>query len=313
MKLITFSYKKINRLGHLTENNRIVDFASASHGQLPDNIMDFLSRGEYNRLLAKKIAANENLANLPLNKIKILAPIPQPRSLRNGYSLRQHIELHRKNQGSLTEAEHENLPKFYFANHSTITGPGEVQVLADHLDKLDFEMECAAVIGKRGRNIKVENADEYIAGFTIMNDWTARGFQGKEVRFNLGYTKSKDFATSMGPFLVTKDELEMYRIPDNKGDRYDLEMTCSVNGNVVCVDNLQNMQSSFAQIIERASYGVDLMPGDIIGSGTCGTGCFLELNTSSADKDRWLSGGDEVKITVKGLGTLENKIVKIEE
>ncbi len=313
MKLISFAYKKITRLGHLTEKNRVVDFASASHGQLPDNVMDFLRRGEYNRLLARKIAANENLANLTLSKIKLLAPVPYPRSMRNGYSLRQHLELNGKAGGKLTAAEHENLPRFYFANHTTITGPGEIHVLQDHLEKLDFEMECAAVIGKRGRNIKAENADQHIAGFTIMNDWTARGFQGKEVQYNLGYTKSKDFATSMGPILLTRDELEMYRIPDKKGDRYDLEMICSVNGEQICTDNLRNMQSSFAEIIERASYGVDLMPGDIIGSGTCGTGCFLELNMASKAKERWLQDGDEVEISVKGLGTLTNKIIKSED
>ena len=297
-------------MGHICENDMVMDFASASHGQLPDDIMEFLTRGEHNRLLAKKIAANEDLAQLPLNKVSLLAPVPVPNSLRNGYSFRQHVERERKALGLEMIDDYDKHPGFYFSNHNTITGPGDVRVMEEHLVQLDFELECAIVIGRKGRNIKAEDADDYIAGLTIMNDWTARGFQGSEIKFNIGHAKSKDFATSMGPYLVTTDELEMYKIPGKSGSKYDLEMTCKVNGELVSVDNLKNMHWTFAQIIERASYGVDLLPGDIIGSGTCGTGCFLELNMDKQDHQQWLNDGDVVELTVDGLGTLKNKIIK---
>ena len=137
-----------------------------------------------------------------------------------------------------------------------------------------------------------------------MNDWSARGLQMKEMKLNLGPAKGKDFATSIGPYITTVDELESYR---TNNDKYDIPLSAHVNGVEVSKDNLKNMTWSFADIIERASYGTTLYPGDIIGSGTCGTGCFLEINGSS-DKKQWLEDGDMISIEAGILGTLSNQI-----
>ncbi len=313
MKLITFQYKKITRLGHLTENNRIIDLASASHGQLPDNMLDFLEREEYNRLLAKKITANEALATLSLGHVKHLAPVPNPPSVRDGYTFRDHVVARRGGWGLDMIPEYDEFPVFYFTNHHAIIGPGDVAVMEAHLEKLDFEFEVAVVIGKYGRNIKAAEADEYIGGYTIMNDWSARGIQAKEVKLTQGPSKSKDFATSLGPYIVIRDELEMHRIPSEHGERYDLTMKAYVNGEQVSEDNMKNMYWTFAQLIERASYGADLFPGEIIASGACRTGCLLESNSGGQGPGKWLETGDTVELTVDGLGTLKNKIVRRED
>ena len=143
----------------------------------------------------------------------------------------------------------------------------------------------------------------------IMNDLSARALQMQEMKLNLGPAKGKDFGSTFGPWLVTKDELEPYKQSYTDGDRYDLKMKAFVNDIQVSGDTLSNMTWTFAQIIERVSYGVDIFPGDIIGSGTCGTGCFLELNGSKITDNQWLNPGDTVSLEIDGLGTLTNKIV----
>jgi fumarylacetoacetate (FAA) hydrolase len=190
--------------------------------------------------------------------------------------------------------------------------------MPDHFQKLDFELESAIVIGKKGRNIKAADADSYIAGYMIMNDLSARTLQMDEMKLNLGPAKGKDFATAIGPYLVTTDELELYRTPTKAGHtgvQYKLEMICTVNGKEVSRGNMADMDWTFAEIIERVSYGVDIYPGDVIGSGTVGTGCFLELNGTGLLNDKnykpqWLQEGDEVELEITGLGKLKNKLVR---
>ena len=215
--------------------------------------------------------------------------------------------------------EFDQYPVFYFTNHNAIFGEGEIRVEDDHLQKLDFELEAAIVIGKGGKNIPVENADEYIAGYLIMNDLSARVLQMEEMKLNLGPAKGKDFATALGPWLVTPDELEQYKIPTESGNKYDLRMTAKHNGKLISDGNMKDMNWTFAEIIERASYGVRLLPGDVIGSGTVGTGCYLELNGTWAleakEKGKdfetiWLQDGDEIELEITGLGVLKNTIRK---
>lgn len=189
--------------------------------------------------------------------------------------------------------------------------------LPDHFEKLDFELEAAIVICRHGRNIKAEEADEYIGGLMIMNDLSARRLQMEEMLLNLGPAKGKDFATTVGPWLVTLDELQEFEIAPKEGHagkNWNLKMTCKVNGVQVSEGNLGDMDWTFAEIIERASYGVDLYPGDIIGSGTVGTGCFLELNGTGKLNDphyqeQWLKEGDVVEMEIGSLGLLSNTIV----
>jgi fumarylacetoacetate (FAA) hydrolase len=250
---------------------------------------------------------------------RLLAPVPHPPSCRDGYAFRQHVATARRNRGVEMIPEFDQYPVFYFTNHHTICGEGDVIVEADHLQKLDFELECAVVIGVGGKNIASKDADSHIAGFMIMNDLSARVLQMEEMLLSLGPAKGKDFATSVGPWLVTPDELEQYRVTTEFGNTYNLRMTARHNGKQISDGNLKDMNWTFAELIERASYGVQLYPGDIIGSGTVGTGCYLELNGTWALESKtrgeshtpiWLQNGDSIELEITGLGTLTNRIVK---
>jgi len=255
--------------------------------------------------------ALENGSPYDLSAVHVLAPVPRPTSMRDGYAFRQHVLTARRNRGLEMIPEFDVFPVFYFTNHQAVTGPGDIHVQRLHLDKLDYELEVAIVIGKEGRNIPVTKADEFIFGYTIMNDWSARALQMEEMKLNLGPAKGKDFATSIGPWLVSRDELladgQLKVTP--KGEVLNASMKAFINGKQYSSGNVNEMNWTFAQIIERASYGVTLYPGDVIGSGTVGTGCLLELNGSKVTDNLWLKVGDTVKMEVEGLGVLENKIV----
>jgi fumarylacetoacetate (FAA) hydrolase len=253
----------------------------------------------------------------PLEEVTVLSPVPFPPSCRDGYAFRQHVAAARRNRRVDMIPEFDQYPIFYFTNHHSIQGPGPVRCLPDHFEKLDFELECAIVISKHGRNIRAAQADEHIAGLMIMNDLSARRLQMEEMLLNLGPAKGKDFATAVGPYLVTLDELEQFEIPAKEGHTgksWNLRMQCFVNGVQVSDGNLGDMDWTFAELIERASYGVDLYPGDIIGSGTVGTGCFLELNGTGKlndpnYKEQWLQPNDVVEMTIEQLGRLTNTMV----
>lgn len=255
---------------------------------------------------------------LPLDSVQLMAPVPFPPSCRDGYAFRQHVAAARRNRNAPMIPEFDQYPIFYFTNHHSIQGPGEIRSMPDHLQKLDFELEVAIVIGRPGRNIPAEQADVHIAGLMIMNDMSARRLQMEEMLLNLGPAKGKDFSTVIGPWLVTLDELQEYEVPCKEGHvgkNWNLRMQCRVNDIQVSDGNLADMDWTFAEIIERASYGVDLYPGDIIGSGTVGTGCFLELNGTGRLNDpgyteQWLQEGDKVELEVDGLGILGNTIVR---
>jgi fumarylacetoacetate (FAA) hydrolase len=240
--------------------------------------------------------------------VRLLAPIPRPPSLRDGYAFRQHVETARRNRGVPMIPEFDQFPVFYFTNHQAVTGPGDVVVEELHTNQLDFELEVAAVVGRGGKNLRASEADHHIFGLTIMNDWSARALQMQEMKLNLGPAKGKDFATSIGPWLVTLDEFADRTSAGPNGASFDLAMTAEVNGARVSQGNVKDMTFTFAQILERASYGVTLHPGDVIGSGTVGTGCFLELNGSGIT-NQWLRPGDTVVLEIERLGRLENRIV----
>jgi fumarylacetoacetate (FAA) hydrolase len=245
---------------------------------------------------------------LPVSSVTLLAPIPRPPSMRDGYAFRQHVETARRNRGLEMIPEFDQFPVFYFTNHQAVVGPGPVAVKPRHLERLDFELEAAIVVGREARDVDAKNADEIIFGMTIMNDFSARVLQMDEMKLSLGPAKGKDFATGLGPYLVTMDELASVTSKSEHGAHFDLGMRAFVNGVQVSNGNVKDMTWTFAQILERASYGVTLYPGDVIGSGTCGTGCFLELNGSKITKDQWLRPGDVVALEIDRLGRLENTI-----
>ena len=255
---------------------------------------------------------------MPVEELQLLAPVPFPTSCRDGYAFRQHVAAARRNRRVDMIPEFDQYPIFYFTNHHSIQGPGDVQCMPDHFEKLDFELEAAIVICRGGRNIPAEEADSYIGGLMIMNDLSARRLQMEEMLLNLGPAKGKDFATVIGPWLVTLDELEQYEIPAKEGHTgkaWNLKMTCKVNGQQVSEGNLGDMDWTFAEIIERCSYGANIYAGDVIGSGTVGTGCFLELNGTGKLNDpnyqeQWLQPGDVIEMEIEELGVLTNKMVK---
>jgi fumarylacetoacetate (FAA) hydrolase len=244
-----------------------------------------------------------------LADVTLASPIPRPPSMRDGYAFRQHVETARRNRGLEMIPEFDLFPVFYFTNHQAVIGPGDLHVQPLHMDRLDFELEAAIVVGRKAKNVRAEQADELIFGYTIMNDFSARALQVEEMKLSLGPAKGKDFATGLGPHLVTRDELRPRAIATPKGEKHDLEMRAWVNGTRVSTGNVKDMNWTFAQILERASYGVTLYPGDVIGSGTCGTGCFLELNGSKITNNQWLRAGDEVALEIDGLGRLVNRVV----
>ncbi len=274
-----------------------------------------LEGGEAAQSFAQDVAAwadhhREDVEMVALEDVRLLSPVSRPTTMRDGYAFRQHVEAARRNRGVEMIPEFDQFPVFYFTNAAAVGGPGDVEVMERHLEKLDFELECAVVIGKPGKNIKASEADDYIFGYMVFNDWSARALQMQEMKLNLGPAKGKDFANTFGPWLATKDELADKRIPGENGERYDLTMLARVNGVEVSRGNVKDMTWTFAQIIERASYGVTLQPGDVIGSGTVGTGCFLELNGSGIT-NQWLQDGDEVVLEIERLGILKNAVKQV--
>jgi len=327
MRLVTYLVQGEERLGlhlhhQILDLERVYSFAKPTiHGHLetmPSGILDYLRLGEAAHREAHKLeawyASNHHAPTpegtvIETSSVTILSPVPRPVSMRDGYAFRQHVETARRNRGLEMIDVFDQIPIFYFTNHLTVTGGGDVFVQDMHLQNLDFELECAIVIGKGGKNIPAERADEHIYGLTVMNDWSARALQMQEMQMSLGPAKGKDFATSLGPCLVSKETLKDRIITTPKGNHYDLPMTASINGETVSRGNVKDMHWTFAQIIERISYGVEIHPGEVIGSGTCGTGCLLELNGSKVfTPPRWLQVGDEVECAIEGIGALKNRI-----
>lgn len=321
MKLVTYFTKDCEERTGLWIDGKVADLqneAKKYNKELPNDILALLELDNNLIDIAKQVEAKvkENEFEA-VEYVNLLSPVPYPVSCRDAYAFRQHVAAARKNRGVDMIPEFDQFPIFYFTNHLAVYGEGDIPVEKDHLLKLDFELEIAIVIGKTGINIPAEKADEYIAGFMIMNDLSARQLQMEEMKLNLGPAKGKDFASSFGPWLITPDELADKRIETPKGYQYDLKMTAKHNGELISEGNAKDMSYTFAEIIERVSYGVQIQPGEVIGSGTVGTGCYLELNGTrrrlAEEKGEtyepvWLKNGDEIELTIDGLGSLKNKI-----
>jgi fumarylacetoacetate (FAA) hydrolase len=326
MKLLTYKEKENEALGIYHDGQVYNLYKTAllkGYRDFPSTMKAFLTEGEsvmeFAKELDKQIRSGKLQAeSFPADQCIFLAPITNPSSCRDGYAFRQHVAAARRNRKVDMIPEFDEYPIFYFTNHNAIQGPGDIFCMPDHFRQLDFELEAAVVIGKKGMNIKAADADKYIAGYLIMNDMSARLLQMEEMKLNLGPAKGKDFSTVIGPYLVTPDELEPFKIPAKPGhigNNYNLKMKCLVNGKLVSEGNMGDMDWTFAEIIERCAYGVNILPGDVIGSGTVGTGCFLELNGTGLLNDpnykpQWLQENDEVEMQIDGLGCLKNTIRK---
>ena len=230
------------------------------------------------------------------------APVPVPPSVRDFLAFEQHLATA---SGREPDPDWYQLPIFYFSNPAAVTGPDADIPVPPGCLQFDYELEIAAVIGRAGRNLSPAEAQQHIAGYFVLCDFTARDIQAREMRLLLGPAKGKDAATSCGPYLVTPDELEPYR----SGHGFDLGAAAWVNGTRYSTGNLNSMYWSFAELISYASRGTQVVPGDIIGSGTVGGGCIMELSRlHGAGRYPWLKPGDEVVIEIEALGRLTHRV-----
>jgi 2-keto-4-pentenoate hydratase/2-oxohepta-3-ene-1,7-dioic acid hydratase in catechol pathway len=242
---------------------------------------------------------------VPLHSVRLLPPV-QPFAIRDFITFEQHVVGSYAGLGRQVPPEWYEIPTFYFTNPHCLIGANDPVPVPPGCTLFDFELEVAAIIGRDGYNLSVEDAASHIAAFTIFNDWSARDLQAYEMRIGLGPAKGKDTASTLGPYLVTPDELESYR----RGDRYDLAMSVVVNNKLIGTDSLANMAWSFPELIAYASRGTMVRAGDVIASGTCRNGCLLELWGRKGKQDPpSLAVGDIVTMTVEGLGNIENKVI----
>ena len=246
---------------------------------------------------------NGKSISIDLNDAHLLPPVPSPTSFRDFYAFEQHVKAARKLRGLDMNPDWYKIPIFYFSNTTSLYGHKEDIPYPKETKELDFELELAVIIANGGKNIDKKDANKLIAGYTILNDWSARDLQREEMQMNLGPAKGKDFANSFGPYMVTPDELNN----NWENDKMNLRMTCHLNDKLISDGNTNDLYHSFPTMIQRASMNVDLKPGDYIGSGTVGTGCILELRPETTGG--WLKRGDTIRLEIDNIGILENTII----
>lgn len=293
MKFVTFSTSNTSiRAGLLWEDGiQPLPFAS---------LMDLIQAGEEG---LERVRNFQDKGRVPLNGARLHAPIARPITLRDAYAFENHVKTANANRGREIPEEWYKFPIFYFTNPNNIFGPDDEIPYPPYTHELDYELEIAVVIGKPGINIKSEDAPQHIFGYTIFNDWSARDVQREEMKVSLGPAKGKDFASTLGPCIITPDELADRST--GKPGVYDLSMTACINGVERSRGNFKDMYWSFGDILARASESVTLLPGDVIGSGTVGTGCLLELTKG---KGPWLNKGDTIELEIERIGILRNKV-----
>ena len=317
MKLVTFKYKAgESRIGWL-EGDSVVDM-NLSHAALPTDMLSFIDNHEEYFKVIKSLGAVT--PHYKIEDVELLAPLQNPRSFRDYVAFEEHMLNASKSFGHPVSEAWYDMPIFYFTNHQAIYGPNDEIMRPENETKLDIELEIAVIIGKSGKNISVEDANDYIFGYTIFNDWTARTIQKKEMTVPLGPHKGKDFANAIGPCIITKDEMEQYRctisreehpdhltMPKHTADRFDVKMSAKINGATICKGNYKTVHWTFPEMMRRASENnVNLMPGDILGSGTVGWGSLIENNFTV---HRPLEPGDVVELEIEGIGVLKNRVI----
>jgi 2-keto-4-pentenoate hydratase/2-oxohepta-3-ene-1,7-dioic acid hydratase in catechol pathway len=329
MKFITFDVAtpagKIRRLGALWNSGSeemAVDLAHAGAARLqagggepryreyadfriPQDICEFAAGGEPSLEAARDALAyleaqgpgsegpeGEKLA-YSLSEVRMLAPVPRPVAFRDCLTFEGHKQAGARRRNTTVDPLWYEMPSSYKGNRLTIIGPGEDLKWPRYTEKLDYELEIAILIGKRGKDIPETEGLDHIFGFTVMNDFSARDIQMKEMSLWLGPHKGKDFGTAIGPCVVTRDEF----------DHTDAVMTARVNGEEWSRGNAGDMHFSWGRVLEHLSMEEELLPGELIGSGTVGTGC-------GADLDKWIQPGDVLDLEIEGIGVLSNRIMK---
>lgn len=271
------------------------------------SVLDLVLAGLPDALVAGSAALEQPA--LPLSEVLLRRPFP-PRSVRDFFTFEEHVEGAMRSvvPGASVAPEWYDAPTFYFTNPHTVLGHGDDVAIPPGCELLDFELEVAVVVGRDGRDLSPEQARDHVFGYAVFNDWSARDLQRREMRVGLGPCKGKDFASTLGPWIVTADELEPYRDADS---RLALAMSVEVNGTEIGRDVLSHMAWSFEDMLAYASRGSLVVAGDVLGSGTCGGGgCLAELwGRSGTQQPLPLQPGDVVSMTVEGIGTLTNRVV----
>ncbi|GAB4079210.1 fumarylacetoacetate hydrolase family protein [Modestobacter muralis] len=247
--------------------------------------------------------------SVPLADVRLLPPLEAP-TVRDFVAFEEHVEGVRKAIDGVADVPPEwyQAPTFYFTNPYALIGAHDDVAVPPGSQRFDFELEVAVVVGRDGASLTPEQARDHVFGYTVLNDWSARDLQAREMKVNLGPAKGKDSATTLGPWLVTANELEPHRDADGF---LALDLRVSVNGTQVGQDLLSNMGWPFEELIAYASRGTEVRAGDVLGSGTCGNGgCLAELwGTRGEAAPPPLQPGDVVEMTVEGIGTLRNQVV----
>ena len=309
-----FGYKRKNYIvdieksakwvGKKNNDKTFIEMPSTLKEALNDWEINFKKITHLDQVITDK-DLNENNSIACIEKdCEFLPPIPNPQSFRDFYAFEQHVRSARKLRGLDMHPDWFKIPIFYFSNPSALFGHKANITYPTGTQELDFELEFATIIANGGKNINANDAKNYIAGYTVCNDWSARDLQREEMAMSLGPAKGKDFATSFGPYMVTPDEL--LDCWDDNG-RLHLQMTCHINGRLISNGNTNDLYHPFEKMIERASLNTNLLPGDYLGSGTVGTGCILELRPENTNG--WIQKGDVITLEVERLGVIENKIV----
>ncbi len=320
MKLVTFKNKKGGIHIGWIKGNGVVDM-KLTDSRLPNDMLTFIDKHEQYFQIIKDNNLENTTPQYLLSEIQLLAPLPNPRSFRDFIGFEQHMLNATKTFGHTVGEIWYEIPIFYFTNHQAIYGLDDAIKKPIHETRLDLELEIAVILGKKGVNIKAEDAEDYIFGYTVFNDWSARATQKREGGGPpLGPHKGKDFANSIGPCIVTKDEMEQYRctiskenfpahlrFPTANFERFDVKMTAKINNQTITEGNYNTVFWAFPEQIQRASENdVSLFPGDMLGSGTVGWGSLIENNFSV---HRPLEAGDVVELEIEGIGVLRNTVV----
>ena len=271
---------------------------------LPTTMLAFLEAGPSAWATAQDVVGQAGIRRWSGADVRLCAPLPRPPSLRDFYAFERHVATAFANRGRPVPDEWYDFPAFYFSNPGSVRGHEDPVAAPPGSQALDYELEVACVVGRGGRDLAAAEAASNIFGYTILNDWSARDLQRDEMSVGLGPAKGKDFATSLGPWLVTPDELA--EAAEGRPGVYHLAMAARVNGVERSRGDLAELHYSFGDMVARASSGTELYPGDVIGSGTVGTGCLLEL---TAGQGPWLRPGDVVELEVERLGVLKNTVV----
>ncbi|SCG01199.1 2-keto-4-pentenoate hydratase/2-oxohepta-3-ene-1,7-dioic acid hydratase (catechol pathway) [Streptomyces sp. MnatMP-M27] len=275
-----------------------------------ETLIDVIADGADGQAAAAERAIREPFQVAKLDGVRLLAPIPRPPSVRDFMAFENHYVTSMAALGVPTHPLYYQQPVFYFSNPAAIQGPNDDVRIAPGSSDFDYELEVAAVIGRPGSNISPDKAENHIAGYTILSDWSARDVQEAEMSFQIGPAKGKDTATSLGPYLVSKDELAPFAVARG----FDLPMSASVNGKQYSSGNWSSIYWSFADLIAYASRGTTLVAGDVIGAGTVGTGCIIELaRVHGSERYPYLVEDDVVELTVAQLGSIRAKVTAAEE